>query len=120
MIIEEGKLYFIKDEFLKKYGEKYNLMNNKLEKGIKRPTYFCFRDNKEENILWFVPIEEYLRGGRQIKIPKTIEQEILGKSKKVISLASRGIVATYTNLPEFIKEIKQEINRLRTILYHGN
>lgn len=163
MIIKEGKLYFIKDEFLQRYGEKYNLMDNKLDKGTKRPTYYCFKDNKEEKILWFVPMskqynkyyniynskieqlnkepnnfvffnniagvkgtfliqnmfptteqyvqEEYLRGGQEIKIPKTIEQEILEKAKKVISLASRGIEATYTNLPEFIEDIKQEINR---------
>ena len=48
MKIEEGRLYFIKDEFLEKYGEQYNLMNNKVERGTKRPTYFCFRDGKEE------------------------------------------------------------------------
>lgn len=29
MKIEEGRLYFIKDEFLEKYGKQYNLMNNK-------------------------------------------------------------------------------------------
>ena len=45
MEIKEGRLYFIKDEFLEKYGQKSN----------------------------------------------------------------RGIVATYTNLPEFIKEIELEI-----------
>lgn len=46
-------MYFIKDEFSGKYGKKYNLMKNKLE-GTKRPTYFCFRDDKEEDLLWFV------------------------------------------------------------------
>mgnify|MGYP004501063667 FL=1 len=43
MEIIEGKLYFIKDEFIEKYNPKYHLMENK-EAGTKRPTYFCFRD----------------------------------------------------------------------------
>lgn len=57
MEIKKGRLYFIKDEFLEIYGEKYNLMNNK-EQGTKRPTYFCFRDEKDDNILWFVPMSK--------------------------------------------------------------
>ena len=90
MKIKEGRLYFIKDEFLEKYGQKYHLMENKVEKGTKRPTYFCFKDNKN-------------------KVSKIIQREILEKAKNVLALSNRGIVATYTNLPEFIKEIKQEI-----------
>lgn len=58
MEIKEGRLYFIKDEFLIKYGRKYNLMDNKEEKGTKRPTYFCFRDNKQNELLWFVPMSK--------------------------------------------------------------
>ena len=161
MEIKEGRLYFIKDEFLEKYGQKYNLMENKINKGTKRPTYFCFRDDKNKNLLWFVPMskqyekyvkvynvkkqkmnkepnnfvffnniagikgvfliqnifptckvyvqQEYLRRGQEIKVSKVIHREILDKAKDVIALANRGIVATYTNLPEFIKEIEQEI-----------
>ena len=161
MEIKEGRLYFIKDEFLEKYGQKYNLMENKINKGTKRPTYFCFRDDKNKNLLWFVPMskqyekyfkvynakkqkinkepnnfvffnniagikgvfliqnifptckiyvqQEYLRRRKKIKVSKVIQREILDKAKDVIALANRGIVATYTNLPEFIKEIEQEI-----------
>lgn len=161
MEIKEGRLYFIKDEFLEKYGQKYNLMENKVNKGTKRPTYFCFNDDKNKNLLWFVPMskqyekyvkvynvkkqkmnkepnnfvffnniagikgvfliqnifptckvyvqQEYLRRGQEIKVSKVIQREILDKAKDVIALANRGIVATYTNLPEFIKEIEQEI-----------
>ena len=58
MEIKEGRLYFIKDEFLEKYGQKDNLMENKVEKGTKRPTYFCFKDNKNEDLLWFVPMSK--------------------------------------------------------------
>ena len=66
MEIIEGKLYFIKDEFIEKYNPKYHLMENK-EAGTKRPTYFCFRD-----------------------------------------------IATFTNLPEFINDIKNEYKKLKT------
>lgn len=162
MKIQEGKLYFIKDSFLKKYGEKYNLMENKIQKNTKRPTYFCFKDARNDNLLWFVPMSrqyekyikiyydkkrkikkepnnfvffdnvagikgvfliqnifptreqyvesEYLRKGQTIKVHKKIQKEILVKSKDVIALARRGINATYTFLPEFIKDIEKEIN----------
>ena len=54
MVIEDGKFYFIKDEFFDMFKE-YPLMTNK-ENGNKRPCYFCFRDRKEKEIIWFVPI----------------------------------------------------------------
>jgi len=57
MKIENGKFYFINNEFIKKYGIKYNLMENK-ETGNKRPCYFCFKDKINQNIIWFVPISK--------------------------------------------------------------
>jgi len=54
MIIEDGKFYFIKDEFFDIFKD-YKLMENK-ESGNKRPCYFCFRDRKDKDIVWFVPI----------------------------------------------------------------
>ena len=54
MLIEDGKFYFIKDEFFDVF-KKYKLMENK-ENGNKRPCYFCFKDRKDKNIIWFVPI----------------------------------------------------------------
>lgn len=54
MKIEEGKLYFIKDEFIEKYNDKYNIMQNK--ENTNRPCYFCFKDNKIKEIIWFVPM----------------------------------------------------------------
>lgn len=54
MVIEDGKFYFIKDEFFNIFKD-YKLMENK-EKGTKRPCYFCFRDRREKEIIWFVPI----------------------------------------------------------------
>ena len=95
MEIIEGNLYFIKDEFIEKYNPKYHLMENK-KSGTKRPTYFCFRDRKEKEILWFVPM--------------STKDEIYKKTKDIFTLTNRGICATYTNLPEFIKDIKKELN----------
>lgn len=57
MEIESGKFYFINNDFIKKYGAKYNLMENK-ETGNKRPCYFCFKDEINEHIIWFVPISK--------------------------------------------------------------
>ena len=54
MLIEDGKFYFIKDEFFDVFKD-YGLMVNK-ENGNKRPCYFCFRDRKNKEIIWFVPI----------------------------------------------------------------
>ena len=63
MVIEDGKFYFIKDEFFDVFKD-YGLMLNK-ESGKKRPCYFCFRDRKNKKIIWFVPIstkfEKYKR-----------------------------------------------------------
>ena len=54
MVIEDGKFYFIKDEFFDVFKD-YGLMVNK-ENGNKRPCYFCFRDRQNKEIIWFVPI----------------------------------------------------------------
>lgn len=54
MVIEDGKFYFIKDDFFKIFRN-YKLMENK-ESGNKRPCYFCFKDKYNDDIIWFVPI----------------------------------------------------------------
>jgi len=54
MIIEDGKFYFIKDEFFDLFKD-YGLMVNK-ENENKRPCYFCFKDRKNKEIIWFVPL----------------------------------------------------------------
>ena len=54
MVIEDGKFYFIKDEFFY-VCQDYGLMENK-DGETKRPCYFCFRDRKNKEIIWFVPI----------------------------------------------------------------
>ena len=160
MEILEEKLYFIKDEFIEKYNPYYNLMENK-SVGTKRPTYFCFRDKMNTEILWFVPMStkyekylkinedikqkinrepnnfvfarnvggkkavfliqnmfptlekyidrEYTRQGMTIKIPKSVKKKIGKKARNIFMLTNKGVKATFTNLPEFIKDIENEL-----------
>lgn len=54
MIVEQGKFYFIKDEFFEIVKDK-ELCANK-DRGIKRPCFYCFRDSSNLDLIWFVPI----------------------------------------------------------------
>lgn len=86
MIIEDGKFYFIKDEFFDVFKD-YGLMLNK-ENGKKRPCYFCFRDKYNKEIIWFVPIStkydkyqkiyEYKKQ-RQHRVYNFVFGEVVGK-----------------------------------------
>ena len=86
MIIEDGKFYFIKDEFFDVFKD-YGLMLNK-ENGKKRPCYFCFRDTYNKEIIWFVPIStkydkyqkiyEYKKQ-RQHRVYNFVFGEVVGK-----------------------------------------
>lgn len=64
MKIEEGKFYFIKQEFFDIFND-YNLMQNK-ENGNKRPCYFCFRDENDKQIIWFVPVSSKVEKYKKI------------------------------------------------------
>lgn len=86
MIIEDGKFYFIKDEFFDVF-KAYGLMLNK-ENGKKRPCYFCFRDKYNKEIIWFVPIstkyEKYQRiyeykKQKQHRVYNFVFGEVVGK-----------------------------------------
>ena len=69
MIIEDGKFYFIKDEFFHVFKD-YGLMVNK-ENGNKRPCYFCFKDRKNKEIIWFVPLStKYEKYKKYMKVRK--------------------------------------------------
>ena len=86
MVIEDGKFYFIKDEFFDLFKD-YGLMVNK-ENGNKRPCYFCFRDKFNKEIIWFVPIStkyekykkiyEYKRQ-KQHRVYNFVFGEVVGK-----------------------------------------
>ncbi|MCI8443612.1 MAG: hypothetical protein HFJ37_00250 [Clostridia bacterium] len=64
MIIETGKFYFIKDEFFELVKDK-ELCANK-ERGTKRPCFYCFKDKKYENLIWFIPISSKIEKYRRI------------------------------------------------------
>ena len=73
MVIEDGKFYFIKDEFFDVFKD-YGLMVNK-ENGNKRPCYFCFRDRKNKEIIWFVPISTKFEKYKRIYENKKLKNE---------------------------------------------
>ncbi len=86
MIIEDGKFYFIKDEFFDVFKD-YGLMLDK-ENGKKRPCYFCFRDKYNKEIIWFVPIstkyEKYqkiykYKKQKQHRVYNFVFGEVVGK-----------------------------------------
>lgn len=56
--IEDGKFYFIKDEFFRTVNDKTILLNK--DNGNKRPCYYCFRDYKNDELIWFIPISSKL------------------------------------------------------------
>ena len=64
MKIEQGKFYFIKDEFFELVKDK-ELCQNK-EKGNKRPCFYCFRDKKFEKLIWFIPISSKVEKYKKI------------------------------------------------------
>lgn len=82
MIVEEGKFYFIKNEFFYLFKD-YKLMKNK-EDGNKRPCYFCFNDVENEEIIWFVPISSKIDKYKIIyenkkKVRKKVHNFVFGK-----------------------------------------
>ena len=54
--------------------------------------------------------EEYKKAGISIKVPKAVKDEIDKKTRDIFALTNKGIIATFTNLPEFLKDIKKEYN----------
>ena len=64
MKIEQGKFYFIKDEFFELVKDK-ELGQNK-EKGNKGPCFYCFRDKKFEKLIWFIPISSKVEKYKKI------------------------------------------------------
>ena len=54
MLIEEGKFYFIKDEYFNLFKND-SLMINKGDEN-KRPCFLCLKDNTIPQIIWFIPI----------------------------------------------------------------
>lgn len=124
MIIEEGKFYFIKNEFFYLF-ENYELMENK-EDGNKRPCYFCFNDVENEDIIWFVPISSKVDKYKNIyenkrktrkKVYNFVFGKVLGKEKafliqNIFPTRQEYIESVYKNKMQDVKiteSLKREI-----------
>lgn len=75
MKVENGKFYFIKDEFFDIF-KNYELMQNK-ENGNRRPCYFCFNDLESTEIIWFVPISSKIKKYKAIYEKKKKERKVV-------------------------------------------
>lgn len=75
MNIEQGKFYFIKDEFFDLVKDK-ELCANK-EKGRKRPCFYCFKDAKNQKLIWFIPISSKLEKYKKIYNQKMVKTGIV-------------------------------------------
>ena len=110
MRVEEGNLCFICDEFLDKYGIKYSIMENK-GSGNKRPAYFCFRDSKEKEILWFIPMSTQYE--KYQKIYKRIREKIKKEPNNFVFFENiagkRGIYKTNNGIIKVPKVEKTEV-----------
>ena len=124
MKIENGKFYFIKDDFFKMFKE-YKLMENK-ENGNKRPCYFCFSDFENEEIIWFVPISSKVEKYKKIyenkkksrkKVYNFVFGKVLGKEKtfliqNIFPTTEKYIESKYQNKMkdvEITQVLKEEI-----------
>lgn len=78
-------------------------MQNK-ENGNKRPCYFCFRDEKNQDIIQLDPIsskvKKYKTNKKDVEITYSLQKEVIEMSKKVIALANKGINIPFYNTLE--------------------
>ena len=49
---------------------------------------------------------------KSVKVPEAVKDEIDRKTRDIFTYTNKGIVATFTNLPEFIKDIKEELKNI--------
>lgn len=106
-----------KDEELSE-SSVYSFFEHTAEEGIE-PNNFMFARNlagKKAVFLiqnMFPTLEKYIeqeykKAGISIKVPKAVKEEIDKKTRDIFALTNRGVIATFTNLPEFINDIKME------------
>lgn len=124
MKAENGKFYFIKDDFFEVF-KGYKLMENK-ENGNKRPCYFCFNDPEDDKIIWFVPISSKLdkyktiyenKKKKQKKVYNFVFGKVLGKEKtfliqNIFPTTEKYIESKYQNKMqdvEITESLKKEI-----------
>lgn len=124
MKVENGKFYFIKDDFFDVFRG-YQLMENK-DNGNKRPCYFCFNDVEDEEIIWFVPISSKVdkykviyenKKKKKRKVYNFVFGKVLGKEKafliqNIFPTTAKFIENKYTNKQrdvEITESLKKEI-----------
>lgn len=119
MNIKAGNFYFIKDEFFEVIKDK-ELMVNK-ENGYMRPCYYCFKDNRNNGLYWFIPVSS------KVEKYKAIYDKKLERYKRVDTIAfgyiyGRKSVFLIQNMfpttMEYIKEQYIKQNKEVTINDH--
>lgn len=75
------------------------LMKNK-ENGNKRPCYYCFKSEKYDDIIWFIPVSTKVEKYQKIYNKKVEKQIKLGKILPLIQL--------YKQLRRYIKSIIED------------
>ena len=94
MQISVGHFYFIKDSFFDLVNDS-ELMKNK-ESGTKRPCYYCFRNKKFSNIIWFIPISTKIDKYRKIYQHKLEKQIELGKNPSIDTIVFGNVANIYS------------------------
>ena len=91
MEIDVGCFYFIKDSFFDIIDDP-ELMKNK-ENGNKRPCYYCFKSEKYDDIIWFVPVSIKVEKYQKIYNKKIEKQIKLGKNPSIDTIVFGNIAA---------------------------
>lgn len=138
MKIRQRYFYFIKDKFLKEIKD-INLLNNK-ENGNKRPCYYCFKENKGDKIMWFIPVSSKVEKYQKIYIKKLkrykqVDTIVFGKVKgkqnvfliqNMFPITEEYIEKRYTNKNKPVEitytlqeEIETKANKILSLVRKG-
>lgn len=137
MLVKEGFVYHIKDEYFDIVKDDTLMRNH--ENGKARPTYFCIKD-KETDILWFIPmsskVEKYQKI-REAKIKKfgncdtILIKKFLGKNTVFLLQNMFPTIEKYVDHVHIVngeearvintitKEIEVKFNKLMNLINKG-
>lgn len=132
--MDEGRFYFVKDEFFKKHDPHRTLMQNKESidgKLANRPCFMAFPDDKHNNIFWLVPFSsktDKYKGIVAQKAKKRAERnlpprecdtirfgDVLGIEKAFLIQNMFPITESYISNQYLDKNIKAEVRISRNI-----
>lgn len=138
MKVKQRYFYFIKESFFKELKD-IKLLNNK-ENGNKRPCYYCFKENKEDKIMWFIPVSSKVEKYQKIYINKLkrykkVDTIVFGKVKgkqnvfliqNMFPVTEQYIEKQYTNKNKPVeitytlqKEIEVKANKILSLVRKG-